>query len=159
MSYRSFKRLFGETSLERKCRFFFGVVTLLLITGSFWWYAWSTEDVAYDQAKAMGRVLVYYAAVKAERAKNQTKEQAAADASLEGDLRRDLLPPDLRFIEEIIPADSTDPDKREIVQEFAQTGLEEKDKRVTDQRDYSYVYWAPLRNKETGQLQSVVEIR
>ena len=32
MSYRAFKRLLGETSLERKCRFLFGAGTLLLIT-------------------------------------------------------------------------------------------------------------------------------
>jgi signal transduction histidine kinase len=155
MSYRSFKRLFGETSLERKCRFFFGVVTLLLITASFWWYAWNTEDVAYDQAKAMGRVLVYYAALKAEWAKALTKDQLA----IEGDLRRDLLPADLRFTEEIIPADTADPEKRDVVQEFLQTGIEEKDRRLSGRRDYSYTYWAPLRNKENGQLASVVEIR
>ncbi len=36
MSYRSIKRVLGETSLERKCRFLFGACLLLLITGSFW---------------------------------------------------------------------------------------------------------------------------
>ena len=36
MSYRAFKRLLGETSLERKCRFLFGAFILLLIAGSFW---------------------------------------------------------------------------------------------------------------------------
>lgn len=36
MSYRSFKRVLGETSLERKCRFLFGACLLLLITSSFW---------------------------------------------------------------------------------------------------------------------------
>jgi hypothetical protein len=42
MSYRAFKRLLGETSLERKCRFLFGAGILLLITGSFWLYALRT---------------------------------------------------------------------------------------------------------------------
>ncbi len=37
MSYRSLKRVLGETSLERKCRFLFGACLLMLITGSFWW--------------------------------------------------------------------------------------------------------------------------
>ena len=32
MSYRSFKRVLGETSLERKCRILFGVSLLLLIS-------------------------------------------------------------------------------------------------------------------------------
>ncbi len=36
MSYRSIKRVLGETSLERKCRFLFGVCLLLLIGGAFW---------------------------------------------------------------------------------------------------------------------------
>jgi signal transduction histidine kinase len=45
MSYRAIKRLLGETSLERKCRFLFGAATLLLISGSLGWYAWNTEDL------------------------------------------------------------------------------------------------------------------
>ena len=43
MSYRAFKRLLGETSLERKCRFLFGAFILLLITGSFSFYARQTD--------------------------------------------------------------------------------------------------------------------
>src|SRR5260221_7952228 len=109
MSYRGFKRLLGETSLERKCRFLFGAATLLLIAGSFWWYAWSTEDVAYDQAKAMGRILVYYTALKAQWQEHLTPDQRA----VEGDLRRELLPPELRFQEEILTADSADPESKD----------------------------------------------
>ena len=58
MSYRAFKRLLGETSLERKCRFLFGGFILLLITGSFWLYARQTEHLAYDQLKTTCRLLV-----------------------------------------------------------------------------------------------------
>lgn len=58
MSYRAFKRLLGETSLERKCRFLFGAGTLLLITASFWWYAHQTEHLAYLQIETTGRLLV-----------------------------------------------------------------------------------------------------
>ena len=47
MSYRSFKRVLGETSLERKCRFLFGACLLLLITASFWWYGKRTEQLVY----------------------------------------------------------------------------------------------------------------
>lgn len=50
MSYRAFKHLLGETSLERKCRFLFGAGILLLLTASFWWYAHQTEKLAYEQA-------------------------------------------------------------------------------------------------------------
>jgi signal transduction histidine kinase len=48
MSYRAFKHLLGETSLERKCRFLFGAGILLLLTASFWWYAHETERLAYN---------------------------------------------------------------------------------------------------------------
>jgi signal transduction histidine kinase len=58
MSYRAFKRLLGETSLERKCRFLFGAGILILITVSFWIYAYRTEDLAYDQTKTTARALV-----------------------------------------------------------------------------------------------------
>src|SRR3954451_9460169 len=58
MSYRAFKRLLGETSLERKCRFLFGAFILLLITSSFWLYARQTEHLAYDQITTTCRLLV-----------------------------------------------------------------------------------------------------
>ncbi len=58
MSYRAFKRLLGETSLERKCRFLFGAGILLLITGSFWLYAYLTENLAYEETKRNCRLLV-----------------------------------------------------------------------------------------------------
>src|SRR3981081_1325769 len=58
MSYRAFKRLLGETSLERKCRFLFGAFILLLITASFWLYARQTEHLAYDQIRTARRLLV-----------------------------------------------------------------------------------------------------
>src|SRR5262245_21231338 len=58
MSYRAFKRLLGETSLERKCRFLFGGFILLLITGSFWLYARQTEYLAYNQLQTTSRLVV-----------------------------------------------------------------------------------------------------
>jgi signal transduction histidine kinase len=58
MSYRAFKRLLGETSLERKCRFLFGTFIFLLIFGSFLLYARQTEHLAYDQITTTCRLLV-----------------------------------------------------------------------------------------------------
>ena len=58
MSYRAFKRLLGETDLERKCRFLLGKGILLLMTLSFWAYARQTEGLAYDQMVTSGRLLV-----------------------------------------------------------------------------------------------------
>lgn len=59
MSYRTLKRLLGETSLERKCRFLFGGGLLILITGSFYFYGKLTETLVYDQNLITGRMLVY----------------------------------------------------------------------------------------------------
>ncbi|MCI0704785.1 MAG: ATP-binding protein [Planctomycetia bacterium] len=58
MSYRAFKRLLGETSLERKCRWLLGAGVLVLMTGSFWVYAKQTEDLAYGQLETTGRALL-----------------------------------------------------------------------------------------------------
>lgn len=58
MSYRSLKRVLGETSLERKCRFLFGACLLFLITASFWWYGQQTEKLVYEQSQTTGRLLV-----------------------------------------------------------------------------------------------------
>ena len=44
MSYRTIKRLLGETSLERKCRFLFGGALLLLIT------IWTVRRVTRETA-------------------------------------------------------------------------------------------------------------
>ena len=58
MSYRSFKRVLGETSLERKCRILFGGCLFILIAGSFWWYGMMTESLVNKQNETKGRLLV-----------------------------------------------------------------------------------------------------
>lgn len=57
MSYRAFKRLLGETSLERKCRWLIGSGVLTLMGLSFFFYARQTEGLAYDQLSHTGRTL------------------------------------------------------------------------------------------------------
>ena len=44
MSYRSIKRVLGESSLERKIRILFGVCLLILIGAAFFWVSRITED-------------------------------------------------------------------------------------------------------------------
>ncbi len=58
MSYKTIKRLLGETSLERKCRFLFGSGLLLLITGSFYFYASQTTKLIDEQNLVAARLLV-----------------------------------------------------------------------------------------------------
>jgi signal transduction histidine kinase len=48
MSYRTFKRVLGETSLERKCRWWFGVSLAVLLTLSFTWYGRRTDQIVKD---------------------------------------------------------------------------------------------------------------
>jgi len=48
MSYRTFKRVLGETSLERKCRWWFGVSLAVLLTLSFTWYGRQTDQIVTD---------------------------------------------------------------------------------------------------------------
>ena len=58
ITYRSFKKLLGETSLERKCRFLFGGGLMVLITGSFWFYAHRTAQIVQAQNEQTARTLV-----------------------------------------------------------------------------------------------------
>jgi signal transduction histidine kinase len=147
MSYRGFKRLLGETSLERKCRFLFGAATLLLISGSFLWYYWNTKDLAKEQVKSMGRVLIYHAVLKAHLDK-VTPDQQSLVADLQGlgaDLRHDLIPPELRFEAEVITRKNPDPDKLELLRDFADLGEEETETYLSGQRDTNYIYRGAVR--------------
>jgi two-component system, NarL family, sensor histidine kinase BarA len=58
VSYRSFKHLLGETSLERKCRFIFGAGILVLVTISFFCYGQKTESLVVEQTTLTARMLV-----------------------------------------------------------------------------------------------------
>jgi signal transduction histidine kinase len=58
LSYRSIKRVLGETNLERKCRWLFGFCLAVLIAGSFWWYGSRTEGLVYENTRTTARTLV-----------------------------------------------------------------------------------------------------
>ncbi len=58
ISYRALKKLIGETSLERKCRFLFGFALLFLITASFWLYASRTRRLVETQQVTAARMMV-----------------------------------------------------------------------------------------------------
>jgi len=58
MSYRTIKKLLGETSLERKCRFLLGSGLLLLITTSFYFYAHLNKKLIRDQHRTTAQHLV-----------------------------------------------------------------------------------------------------
>ena len=58
MSYRTLKRLLGETSLERKCRLLFGSGLLALIVGSFLLYRGLNRRVVSDQTRDIARLWI-----------------------------------------------------------------------------------------------------
>lgn len=58
MSYRTFKKLLGETSLERKCNFLFGGALMLLITGSFYFYAQLNLQIVRTQHRQRAQLLI-----------------------------------------------------------------------------------------------------
>jgi two-component system, NarL family, sensor histidine kinase BarA len=58
MSYRSIKRLLGETGLEVKCRLLFGTGLLLLITGSFYFYSKLNLGIVHEQQRERAHLLI-----------------------------------------------------------------------------------------------------
>ena len=57
MSYRTIKRVLGETSLERKCRFLFGGGLMLLIFGAFWLYGRLNLRIVEERIRDRARQL------------------------------------------------------------------------------------------------------
>jgi two-component system sensor histidine kinase BarA len=143
MSYRTFKRLLGETSLERKCRLLFGLATLCLITISFVWYGWSTEGLAYDQAETTGRLAASNALIRAHFNKGLPLEQQ----SLFDQIPPSLIKYDNRVDTEIIRK-SDKGEKQTFVR-----GLDDPEKLKEDDdpvyKDGQYVYHVAIRASES----------
>jgi two-component system sensor histidine kinase BarA len=78
MSYRAFKHLLGETSLERKTRLLLGTGVLVLITASFWWFAFQTEHLTYNQTQSTARLLVSHFVAR-EHVKRIAKDHLGED--------------------------------------------------------------------------------
>ena len=97
MSYRTFKRLLGETSLERKCRLLFGGGLLLLISGSFYFYSWQTQILISDQKKEVARnsvesaILAKHAEYFGKNGDNEAENQSFAE------MLKDLKPEGLKM--------------------------------------------------------------
>lgn len=108
MSYRALKRLLGETSLERKCRFLLGLATLILITVSFYVYNWYTEDTVYQQDAAAARLVLAHSLAK----KHAQLELPPDKRGLLETLPKELLPDDAEFEDELITAKTTEPERK-----------------------------------------------
>lgn len=95
MSYRTIKRLLGETSLERKCRLLFGGGLLLLISASFYFYARQTQQLVIVQNTDLARSLV--ASVILEKHASHFEQDNHLEPHIER-MSRDLKPDDLKDI-------------------------------------------------------------
>lgn len=104
MSYRSIKRVLGETSLERKCRFLFGICLLLLITASFWLYGKQTNKIIDEQNRTTGYLLTLqemqaaHARSYSRNSENQNERKFESLAGMLADLFSNEQPYEVKFI-------------------------------------------------------------
>ena len=138
MSYRSFKYLLGETSLERKCRFIFGLGILLLVSGSFFWYGQKTESLVRKQTTQTARMLVNPALLNIHYKSLGSTNFATILDTLSSDLRPldDLTVQEARVLTPHDTRDSTnqprDDFERSTLARFIQTTKAEASDRKTD---------------------------
>jgi tagatose-1,6-bisphosphate aldolase non-catalytic subunit AgaZ/GatZ len=64
MRHRNWKRVLGETSLERKCRLLFGFWLTLLISGAFWGVENVSSDLILRNTRTTARDVVDVALMK-----------------------------------------------------------------------------------------------
>ena len=81
MPYRSFRRLLGETSLERKFRLLLGGGIFILILGSFFFYGYQTEELVWDQTEKTAEMLVYPVLLKSHAQAFAAREAPDKDAA------------------------------------------------------------------------------
>jgi two-component system, NarL family, sensor histidine kinase BarA len=141
MSYRAFKRLLGETSLERKCRFLFGSGVVALITLSFWLYSYQTEHLLYDQAVTTCRMLV--APIFFQHHSTVTKSEPAKMAGTVDHIL--LKEPGKEFQYHFLLNDKFDDSyERELYKEFLRGDGKNEDHRLRSS-DQVLLYYAPIR--------------
>ncbi len=58
MAYNSLKRIFGETRLELKLLFLFGVGLFVIIATAFWWYGKRTEGLVKEQNRNTAQLVL-----------------------------------------------------------------------------------------------------
>jgi two-component system, NarL family, sensor histidine kinase BarA len=110
VSYRTFKHLLGETSLERKCRFIFTGGILVLVTLSFFWYGQKTESLVIAQNTQAARMLVWQILTNL-----HTKSPLGEAAHVVDDVWKGNTEPDelAGFDSRLLnPYDSNNPDKQ-----------------------------------------------
>jgi len=104
MSYRTIKRLLGETGLEVKCRLLFGTGLLVLITSSFYSYSQLNMSVVHQQQQERAKLLIDQSMLGVHWKKTADPE---ADETI-GAFREDLLTEEQDAAWKFIPVDYND---------------------------------------------------
>jgi signal transduction histidine kinase len=138
MSYRSLKRVLGETSLERKFLVLFGASLLFLIAGSFYWYGRNTEELVYEASRETARSLVETIILIQHRRFEQTeadKKSGYNFADLNEDMEKGLASREYRW-EFLLPVQEGDKMPRDnfewdVVKQFPQSAHPDDGKPAT----------------------------
>ncbi len=156
MSYRTIKRLLGETSLERKCRFLFGSGLLTLITGSFYFYARQTRDLVDTQNQVTARLLM--APVILEKHWEWSERgQEFGFAARVGEMASELKPSDLKEYNWALLSDRPPVDASNKLFDMAEynaldrirQGEKEIVREVRDKKRHEYQYYGAVYASES----------
>ena len=158
MSYRGVKRLLGETSLERKCRFLFGACLLALITGSFYWYSGKTEEQVREASRRTGRGLVDVVLVKHHMLEKDASSESQfrdPDFAKKWGTALESQEYSFNFIRPKSTGEGAPQDEFEwrVLEKFSHaptdsTTLEFADNRVSEKGEYQYHYYQAVRAKK-----------
>ncbi|WP_092050698.1 sensor histidine kinase [Planctomicrobium piriforme] len=146
MSYRTFKKLLGENSLERKCRILFGGALMFLITGSFYFYAYLTVQILDTQNRQRAELLISQNL----QMKHWEKMAKTEDVPVVKGLASGLKPTDLReYAWKFIPVDIEDSIRRPTEQfefEASKKILYQQEPFIVyeDSASRKYHYFAPI---------------
>lgn len=147
MSYRGFKRLIGESGLERKCRYLLGAGVILLMSISFVVYARQTEALAYDQLQNTGQTLVPTVVARIHMKPELRESLDRYQRYAEEDLPANLKSYRYKFFS-IVPRGNPDyyppSEEMQILQTFQQDPTRNEQSFLIP-AEKSYVYYAPVR--------------
>ena len=152
MSYRTVKRLLGETSLERKCRFLFASGLLLLIAGSFYLYALLNADLLNRQNETTARMLIRSMILKKHwQSTEPSGSKPAIDKPVIDQLLTDSLPEEgPAFNYQWVPANLPSDDPKNLPEDTdgynALARLKQGELKVVDIQHQAgkYHYYAPI---------------
>ncbi|MEK6239694.1 MAG: DUF3365 domain-containing protein, partial [Planctomycetales bacterium] len=153
MSYRGVKRVLGETNLERKCLFLFGISLLFFITGSFYYFGRQTENLVFDSNNNTGRLLVDTAVRQIHWERNEPSADEALFAELLGGHFQKSTPYRASFIKPspeatdgaVLPADAFE---WQVLEDFKNGVDEPRQRRIADKEQFHY--YQPVRYSHEG---------